>query len=89
VLRDVSAIRRDAVYVRLLRQPDSVAVGHVAMAKLPGSRRQVLIGSGRSDVTPFASSSRVVVATDRVMTGSADFEITVDRNADIVTAAGR
>ena len=82
VLRDVSAVRHDAVYLRLLRQPDGVAVGHVAMAKLPGSRRQILIGSGRSDVTPFASSSRVVVPTDRVMSGSADFEITVDRHAE-------
>ncbi len=83
VLRDVSAVRHDALYLRLLRQPDSVAVGHVAMAKLPGSRRQILIGSGRSDVTPFASSSRVVVPTDRVMSGSADFEITVDRHVDV------
>ncbi len=83
VLRDVSSLRHDAVYVRLLRQPDGVAVGHTAMPKLPGSRRQILVGSGRSDVTPFASSSRVVVPTDRVMSGSADFEITVDHDADV------
>ena len=82
VLREVSALRHDAVYLRLLRQPDSVAVGHVAMAKLPGSRRQILIGSGRSDVTTFSSSARVVVPTPHVMSGSADFEVTVDRNAD-------
>ena len=86
VLRDVSAMRHDAVYARLLRQPDGVAVGHVAMPKLPGSRRQILMGSGRSDVTPFVSSARVVVPTPLVMTGSADFEVTVDRNADRPTA---
>ena len=86
VLRDVSSLRHDAVYVRLLRQPDSVAVGHVAMPKLPGSRRQILIGSGRSDVTLFASSARVVVPTESVMSGSADFEVTVDRNADAAAA---
>ena len=82
VLRDVAGLRHDAVYARLLRQPDSVAVGHTALAKLPGSRRQILIGSGRSDVTPFVSSSQAVVPTGRVMTGSADFEVTVDRHAD-------
>jgi hypothetical protein len=87
VLRDVSALRHDAVYLRLLRQPDSVAVGHVAMAKLPGSRRQILIGSGRSDVTPFSSSARVVIPTPQVMSGSADFEVTVDRNADTPATA--
>ncbi len=87
VLRDVAAIRHDAVYARLIRQPDSVAVGHVALAKLPGSRRQILIGSGRSDVTPFMSSTRVVVPTADVMTGSADFEVTVDRHADLPATA--
>ena len=89
VLRDALAIRHDAVYLRLLRQPDSVSVGHVAMDKLPGSRRQILVGSGRSDVLPFASSARTVVPAGRVMTGSADFEITVDHNADGQQGAGR
>ena len=83
VLRDETAVRHDAVYVRLMRQPDGVAIGRTAMAKLPGSRRQILAGSGRSDVTPFVSSARVVVPVGRAVTGSADFEVTVDRHADV------
>lgn len=82
VLRDVSAIRHDAIYVRLLRQPDGVAIGHTAMPKLPSSRRQIMIGAGRSDVTQFVSSALKIVPTARVMSGSAEFEITIDKNAN-------
>jgi hypothetical protein len=82
VLRDVSAIRHDAVYIRLLRQPDGVAIGHTAMPKLPSSRREVMIGAGRSDITQFVSSALKVVPTGQVMSGSADFEITIDKNAN-------
>ena len=46
VLKDVTAIRHDALYVRLVRQPDGVAVGHTALPQLPGSRRQILLGVG-------------------------------------------
>jgi hypothetical protein len=81
VLQDAAAIRHDAVYIRLLRQPDGVAIGHTAMPKLPSSFRQILIGAGRSDTTQFVSSSLKVVPTDLVMSGSADFEITIDKNA--------
>ena len=82
VLQDAAAIRHEALYVRLQRQPDGVAIGHTAMAKLPSSRRQILIGAGRSDTTQFVSSALKVIPTDRVMSGSADFEITIDKNAD-------
>jgi hypothetical protein len=41
-----------------------------------------MIGSGRSDITQFVSSALKVVPTDRVMSGSADFEITIDQNAN-------
>lgn len=82
VLRDVTAIRHNAVYIRLLRQPDGIAIGHTAMPKLPSSRRQVMIGAGRSDTTQFVSSAVKVIATDRVMSGSAEFEITIDKNAN-------
>ena len=82
VVQDAAAIRHDAVYLRLLRQPDGVAIGHTAMPKLPSSRRQILIGAGRSDTTQFVSSAVKVVPTDLVMSGSADFEITIDKNAD-------
>jgi hypothetical protein len=82
VLQDFASIRHVALYLRLLRQPDGIALGHTAMPKLPSSRRQILIGAGRSDTTQYVSSAIKVVPTDRVMTGSADFEITIDKNAD-------
>jgi hypothetical protein len=82
VLKDAAAIRHDSLYLRLLRQPDGVAIGHTAMPKLPSSRRQILIGAGRSDTSQFVSSALKVIPTDRVMSGSADFEITIDKNAD-------
>src|SRR5262249_35213582 len=67
---------------RLLRQPDGVAIGHTAMPKLPSSIRQVMIGAGRSDTTQFISSAVKVIPSDRVMSGSAEFEITIDKNAN-------
>ncbi|WP_428939378.1 hypothetical protein [Fontivita pretiosa] len=78
VLKDVSSVRQDALYVRLLRQADGVAVGRAAMPLLPGSRRQVLLDAGRSNVTPFVSSVVKVIPTQTVMNGSADFEITIE-----------
>ena len=82
VVQDAASIRHEAVYLRLIRQPDGVAIGHTAMPKLPSSRRQILIGAGRSDTTQFVSSAVKVVPTDRVMSGTADFEITIDKNAE-------
>lgn len=82
VVRDASAIRHDALYLRLLRQPDGIAIGHTAMPKLPSSRRQILVGADRSDTTQYVSSALKIIPTPRVMSGSADFEITIDKNAE-------
>ena len=82
VIRDVSGIRHDALYIRMLRQPDGVAIGHTAMPKLPSAQREIMIDSGRSDVTAFVSSALKVVPTGDVMSGSADFQITIDKNAN-------
>jgi hypothetical protein len=83
VIQASADVRHDAMYVRLLRTPDGVAIGHTAMPRLPGSKRQIMIGSGRSDTTLFVSSSLKVIPMDRVLAGSAEFEITIDRNADL------
>lgn len=87
ILQDVAGVRRDAIYARLLRQPDGVAVGRSAMDLLPSSRRQVLLGAGRSNVTAFVSSSVQVIPTDLVMTGSAEFTIQVERRTRVETVA--
>jgi hypothetical protein len=83
VLKDAAEIRQNAIYLRLLRQPDGVAVGRSALSQLPSSRRQILLGAGRSNITPFVSSTMKIVPTDMVMTGSAEFAITVDPKAKV------
>lgn len=83
VIRDFTAIRHDAIYARLMRQADGVAVGRVAMPRLPSSRRQVLLGAGRSNTTPFVSSSCKTIPSQYVMEGSADFIVTIDSEAHV------
>jgi len=88
-LKDMTAIRHDALYLRLIRQPDGVAVGRTALALLPGSRRQILLGAGRSDTTQFISSTTKVIPTARVIAGSAEFVITIETKNHLESAASR
>ncbi len=87
VIRAVTSIRRDAVYIRLMRQPDGVAVGRSAMPRLPSSRRQVLLDANRSDTTPYVTSNVKILPTDLVMEGGANFTITIERKASPEAAA--
>jgi hypothetical protein len=83
VIRDFTSLRHNAVYARLTRQADGVAIGRVAMPRLPSSRRQVLLGAGRSNTTPFVSSTTKTYPADYVMDGSAEFVITIDNEARV------
>jgi hypothetical protein len=85
VLKDVASIKHNALYVRLVRQQDGVAIGRTAMPQLPSSRRQILMGAGRSNTTKFVSSTTKAVPTKYVMQGAADFAITVDRDLKVET----
>jgi hypothetical protein len=89
VLRDISSVKHDALYMRLMRQPDGVAVGRTAMPSLPSSRREVLMGAGRSNTTPFISSVTKTVAMDLVMEGAEQLELTVEREDRVETAGGK
>jgi hypothetical protein len=89
VLRDITSFRHDAMYMRLIRQPDGIAIGRTAMRSLPSSRREVLLGAGRSNTTPFVNSTTKVVAAKHLMAGAAQFEITIDKNAHIETGVGK
>jgi hypothetical protein len=73
------SVRHDALYLRLIRRGDGVAMGRVAMSQVPSSLREVMLGDGRSDTTSFMSSDVRVVPTDWEFLGNADFKITVDR----------
>jgi hypothetical protein len=55
------------------------------MPHLPSSRRQVIMGSGRSNTTAFVSSTVKIVPTNHVMSGAADFQITIDKDVKIDT----
>jgi hypothetical protein len=84
-LKDLMAIRHNAVYIQLLQKADGVAVGRTAMPHLPSSRREVFMGAGRSNITAFVSSTLKVIPTDEVMNGVANFSLTIDREARIDT----
>ena len=85
VLQDVLSIKHSALYLRLHRKADGVAVGRTAMPHLPSSQRQVMLGAGLSNVTPFVSSTVKVVPTRYLMSGSAQFAITIDDDARVQT----
>jgi hypothetical protein len=53
------------------------------MPKLPSSRRQMLLGAGRSGTTRFISSTTRTVPMDTVMQGAAEFVITIDADAHV------
>ncbi len=89
VLRDISAIRHNALYMRLVRQPDGVAIGRAAMPNLPGSRRQVIMGAGRSNTTAYVSSTTKSMPMEMVMNGNAQLELTVEKEDRVETAGGK
>jgi hypothetical protein len=86
VIRDVTSIQHDSVFLRLVRQADGVAVGQTAMPHLPASRRQVMLDSGRTDITPFVTSTVKVVPAGYVMSGSAEFQLTIERRGKVETS---
>lgn len=88
VLRDLMALRSDALYVRLLRQSDGVAVGRVALSRLPSSRRQVMLGAGRSNTSAFVSSTVKTIPTEQVMKGAAEFVIEISSEGRVETGSG-
>jgi hypothetical protein len=77
VLQDFLSVRHDAVYARLVRQADGVALGRSALPRLPSSIRQVMLDAGRSDTTAYISSEVRIFPSPLVMDGSADFAVTI------------
>jgi hypothetical protein len=77
VLQDFLSVRHNAVYLRLVRQADGVALGRSALPRLPSSIRQVMLDAGRSDTTAYISSEVRTFPSQYVMDGSASFAITI------------
>jgi hypothetical protein len=88
VLRETLSVRTDAVYLRLVRSRDAVAVGRVAMPGLPASKRKILADAGRSDVAEYLTSDVVVLPQEFVVTGSAELQVIVDRKRPDQAPAG-
>ena len=86
VINDFEALRQDAIYVRLIRQPDGVAVGRTAMQRLPPSFRTAMLAAGRSDLTAFVSSSVQVIPAELVMDGAAEFNLKIERQVHLESA---
>lgn len=86
VLSDFESVRHNALYIRLVREADGVAVGRTAMPYMPTAARLALLATGRSDVTPFVTSIVKTVPTELVLHGSADFMLTIERQAHVEPA---
>jgi len=87
ILKDVAGIRENALYMRLMRTPDGVAIGHTALPHLPASRRDILLAAGSSNMTPFISSRVRIIPTELVMAGSAEFTIDVEPTSKVAGGA--
>jgi len=77
VLRDFLSVRHDAIYLRLVRQADGVALGRSALSRLPSSIRQVMLEAGRSDTTAYISSEVRIFPSKYVLDGAANFAVTI------------
>jgi hypothetical protein len=53
------------------------------MPRLPSSIRDALMDGGRSDLSAFVSSTVQIIPTDLVMSGAADFTLTIERQAHL------
>ena len=85
-MQQISSVRNDAVYVRLTRAADGIAVGRIAMPHLPVSKRTLLTNAGRTDTTAFASAETKIIPTDLIFSGAAEFAIKVDSNRHVELA---
>ncbi len=83
VMRELLQTKHNALYLRLIKQTDGIAIGRAAMEALPSSRRKVMMGAGLSNMTTFASSTLKVVPTEHVMSGEATFALTIDRELKV------
>jgi hypothetical protein len=86
VIRDFTSVRHDALYLRLLRQPDGVAIGRTAMPRLPSSRRKVITGAGLSNTTVYVSTTLKTVPTEHVMQGQAKFQLVIEKTGRVAPA---
>lgn len=83
MVQDILSVPSNALYIRLVQQSDGLAIGRTAMPRLPGTRRQIMLESGRSNVTPLMSSVVRSVPTALQMSGQVELSIKVDKMARV------
>ena len=79
-INDIGKMQSDRFYLRLVQNNPSVALGRTELNRLPGSRRQLLLGTNRSDVTAFMPSVTSVLPSKWVLSGSAELAIQVSHD---------
>ena len=80
--RRLDPARRGAA-LRLVRQPDGVAVGRTAMPHLPSSRRQILIGARPQHDEQVRQLDGEVIPHESRFHRRADLAITIDRDVKV------
>jgi len=78
-INDLSSLRSDALHLRLMQNSPGVAVGRSSLPRLPGTHRQMLLASGRSDVVAYMPSTARHVPSDWVVSGAVELPIQVNR----------
>ncbi len=86
VLDDVLGVQQKALYVYLTGGREGIAQGRKAMVHLPSSRQQIMLSSGRSDVSLFDSTQVKIIPTQYIMHGHSDFGFTVERKLKMMPA---
>ncbi len=78
-LREVYAVRSDALYLMLQRSEQGLAVGRREMPQLPSSRRALIASPTSTLATPYVQWITASTPTEQVVSGSVPFTLTVRR----------
>jgi hypothetical protein len=82
MLRSLTAMRSDMLYMRLTTRGEGVAVGRTAMPHLPALKRDVLMQEPRPEVVMYLNSVVKSHALKRPMMGAVDLMIMIAEHPD-------
>ncbi len=80
MMREMTAIRDEALYVTMPTPGEGLAVGRAELPYLPSSRRAMLTAPSGTSTTPMGSWIEKVVPMEAVMQGALSFMIQVRRD---------
>ena len=85
-INDLSSLRSDALHLRLTQSSPGVSVGRSSLPLLPGTHRQMLLASGRSDVVAYMPSTARHIPAEWVVSGAVELSIQVSRQGRLAGA---